>query len=243
MIPNHIVGIAEEMLTGPVSISSLSGGINNEVYLCTKGSDSLVIKGYPSQNGKERFAAELNFLRFCEKKAPSFVPKVLEQIDDYNYVVLEFIKGKRYTANEKPTKSDLFAAFNFLKNINDNKTFISLGCAAESFLEIEGYVNNVNNRISNFNVKHLPKEKQLEAKNVLKVLIECWLKTKDWVFSHPHLTIANHLLAEDRIISPSDFGFHNAIKSETGIKFIDFEFSGMDDPSKLLIDFFFSTES
>ena len=45
---------------------------------------------------------------------------------------------------------------------------------------------------------------------------------------------------EDLQISPSDFGFHNALRTNTGPVFFDFEFSGWDDPAKTIIDFFFS---
>ena len=96
MIPVQILETAEKMLSGSASISLMSGGINNEVYLCKKGSDSLVIKGYPSDDGRERFNAELNFLNFCKHNAPSFVPRVLGQIEESNYIILECIEGDRF---------------------------------------------------------------------------------------------------------------------------------------------------
>ena len=48
---------------------------------------------------------------------------------------------------------------------------------------------------------------------------------------------------EDRCISPSDFGFHNAIlnKDDT-LVFIDFEYAGWDDPAKMVCDFFCQPE-
>jgi hypothetical protein len=39
-------------------------------------------------------------------------------------------------------------------------------------------------------------------------------------------------------VSPSDFGFHNAIKAPMGVRFFDFEFAGWDDPAKAIVDFF-----
>lgn len=40
------------------------------------------------------------------------------------------------------------------------------------------------------------------------------------------------------MLSPSDFGFHNALKKPDGtFVFIDFEYFGWDDPAKLLADF------
>ena len=42
---------------------------------------------------------------------------------------------------------------------------------------------------------------------------------------------------EERILSPSDFGFHNALEHEATLSFVDFEYAGWDDPAKLICDF------
>ncbi|MEI6503369.1 MAG: hypothetical protein WCP21_20340 [Armatimonadota bacterium] len=43
----------------------------------------------------------------------------------------------------------------------------------------------------------------------------------------------------DRRVSPSDFGFHNALREADGrLRFIDFEYAGWDDPAKVVCDFF-----
>jgi thiamine kinase-like enzyme len=43
-----------------------------------------------------------------------------------------------------------------------------------------------------------------------------------------------------RTLSPSDFGFHNALREGGGrIKFLDFEYFGWDDPAKMIVDFTF----
>ena len=42
-----------------------------------------------------------------------------------------------------------------------------------------------------------------------------------------------------RCISPSDFGFHNALKmADCSLRFLDFEYAGWDDPAKMVGDFF-----
>ena len=41
-------------------------------------------------------------------------------------------------------------------------------------------------------------------------------------------------------ILPGDFGFHNAIRTTKGVKFIDFEFAGWDDPAKQHLILFFN---
>jgi hypothetical protein len=43
----------------------------------------------------------------------------------------------------------------------------------------------------------------------------------------------------DRCLSPSDFGFHNALQGPDGaLQFLDFEYAGWDDPAKTVCDFF-----
>ncbi len=50
---------------------------------------------------------------------------------------------------------------------------------------------------------------------------------------------ADELSHEDRCLSPSDFGFHNALMRPGGeVCFMDFEYAGWDDPAKLVCDFF-----
>jgi len=43
---------------------------------------------------------------------------------------------------------------------------------------------------------------------------------------------------EYRCLSPSDFGFHNALVRQGEWVFLDFEYAGWDDPAKLVCDFF-----
>ena len=46
-----------------------------------------------------------------------------------------------------------------------------------------------------------------------------------------------NLPKQNQLLSPSDFGFHNAIQTKNGLRFIDFEYFGWDDPVKLTSDF------
>jgi hypothetical protein len=57
------------------------------------------------------------------------------------------------------------------------------------------------------------------------------------------LEIDRALNSEECCLSPSDFGFHNALADETDrITFLDFEYAGRDDPAKLVSDFFCQPE-
>lgn len=41
----------------------------------------------------------------------------------------------------------------------------------------------------------------------------------------------------NRTLSPSDFGFHNAVRRGGALVFLDFEYLGWDDPAKMIADF------
>jgi thiamine kinase-like enzyme len=49
--------------------------------------------------------------------------------------------------------------------------------------------------------------------------------------------VATHAHSEElRTLSPSDHGFHNALRTTDGLRFIDFEYAGWDDPAKMIAD-------
>ena len=63
-----------------------------------------------------------------------------------------------------------------------------------------------------------------------QALLECAAHGID-----PHAEID----AQARTISPSDFGFHNALETaHRELRFLDFEYAGWDDPAKMMADFF-----
>jgi hypothetical protein len=52
------------------------------------------------------------------------------------------------------------------------------------------------------------------------------------------MSFADELDWSRRTLSPSDFGFHNALRQPDGrIIFLDFEYFGWDDPAKMIADF------
>ena len=55
--------------------------------------------------------------------------------------------------------------------------------------------------------------------------------------------ISRTLKLDQRCLSPSDFGFHNALQQSDGtLRFFDFEYAGWDDPAKMICDFFCQPE-
>ena len=62
-----------------------------------------------------------------------------------------------------------------------------------------------------------------------------WVAIQQWLRGE----VVEEIPLGKRVLSPSDFGFHNAILRPNGkLCFIDFEYAGWDDPAKLVCDFF-----
>jgi hypothetical protein len=110
--------------------------------------------------------------------------------------------------------------------------------AAEGYTKLTDHVLNIKQRVDGMGVEHLPSNLRSDAKKSLSAL-------KHLVDKRSANLAA--LISENKIqdeldesllcISPSDFGFHNAIRTASGVRFIDFEFAGWDDPAKTLADF------
>ena len=77
-------------------------------------------------------------------------------------------------------------------------------------------------------------------------LIPLWEKVQTGILNQKikgFFKIDDTLAERDICISPSDFGFHNAIETDQGkLIFIDFEYAGRDDPVKMICDFFCQPE-
>jgi thiamine kinase-like enzyme len=88
---------------------------------------------------------------------------------------------------------------------------------------------------------HIDLENQ-NASNTINLLRESFEKIKKYILDYSkynNIELDLEIEISNRVISPSDFGFHNClIKDNNDLVFFDFEYSGWDDPAKVVGDFF-----
>ncbi|HRD75978.1 MAG TPA: aminoglycoside phosphotransferase family protein, partial [Hyphomicrobiaceae bacterium] len=75
---------------------------------------------------------------------------------------------------------------------------------------------------------------------VKKRLVPAWQRVRARIEQgavRASLDLARPLDHHEQCLSPSDFGFHNALSDAGRVTFIDFEYAGRDDPAKLASDF------
>jgi hypothetical protein len=221
----------------------LSGGINNHVFLCVTNSQNYVIKCFqPKLTGQsDRMQAEVEFLRYAYQVAPDRVPQLIDVDTVRRCVVLEHIDGSPYAEGSAGTKEDILAAMDFLRLLNADRDLARQMVkmeASEAFLSLREHVVNLRKRIATMGTGHLSTEFQQQASRLLHTLKHRTDLTEERLEAEIRAgLVEDYLDSEFLCVSPSDFGYHNAIQTPSGVKFIDFEFAGWDDPAKTCIDF------
>ena len=234
---------AKELGSSEKSLMQLQGGINNRVFRCGECPNQWVIKGYSplEQNQRNRMKAEVEFLRYAQLVAPGRIPELIAIDNERRCVILEYINGKSYTKGESPSLNDQEEALLFFHELNTQKEaakeLITMD-ASEGFLRLTEHMKNIYDRIKSMSSSHLPFN---VAKNA-EIIIEMLNRKADAMEKHLQGLLVNGEVIDTldpnlRCVSPSDFGFHNALKTSHGVKFIDFEFAGWDDPAKAKADY------
>lgn len=227
----------------PKTLEPLQGGINSQVLRFKAGSHWHVTKGFSlkSTPGHDRFKAEVEFLNYAQLVAPMFVPRLLHADEISRSVVLENIEGERFEEGRPPSRESVDQAIAFMKRLNEDqgaaRQYVS-GSAAEGFLRLTEHLGNIDQRLKLMNVEHLPDRSKGEAQRLIDAArhqLRTLQDRTEQLISQGHCEDTVDPL--EQCVSPSDFGFHNAIRTSTGVKFYDFEFAGWDDPTKAIADF------
>jgi len=234
---------AEKLGCKPSRLKALRGGINNRVYLCNGERQQRIIKGYQKskRDQHDRMEAEVQFLKLANRVTPNYIPELIDVDEHHRCVILEYINGEEFQQGVLPAQGAIDVAVKFLQQLNGkprlaNKLITT--SAAEGFLSLNEHLANVGSRIERIKCE----QNNSTSKAMTNILVDK-LRSEFEKLQEETKRQLNKGFCKDKIglaercISPSDFGFHNAIMTPNGIKFIDFEFAGWDDPAKTSLDF------
>lgn len=225
------------------SIEPIHQGGNNQIFHIKDVNQDFILKKYfqHPEDKRNRLEAEYSFLEFAYKQTPQYVPKPFSK-DDSKFVALyEFIDGVKITSPEDIKNHHIEACVQFISDLNQPSKFdnTKINNASEACFSINDHLNAIDNRINELIVMSGNHE---ELKEVMNQIHDKWVNIKDRALKDCamlQISTEKTIPLDKRVISPSDFGFHNALIQNNGaIKFIDFEYAGWDDPAKLTGDFF-----
>ena len=240
---DQLIKICSNILGQNYKVKRLVGGINNPTYLLKNKSASFVLKKITTDSTPifDRYLAEKQFFYLTNAIGGINTPKLIDCNDSERILILEYLRPDRYKDLKRVDEARINECMQFIHKINSKKELskeIIQQRAADCYLDISGHIENINSRLLNFDFVHLPDEYKFNASKLLSFLNKKWLNLKNHSLNYIEINPnRNNIDKSFLIISPSDFGFHNVIIYKGINYFIDFEFSGWDDPAKLYCDF------
>ncbi len=233
------------------TVTRLSGGANNGVFRVDLRDESYILKQYFShpEDPRDRFGTETVFVDFLWRNGIRVIPELLASDEHDKLALFRFVKGRSLAASEVD-QSHVDQAEQFCRELFQIQSVPDaqqLPIASEACFSIQDHLDCVGCRLASLESIAPTSPHHVDAARFVKAeLAQSWQAVRQFVEhrcdSHDR-QLDDVLPDQDRVLSPSDFGFHNAILTGSGrLCFFDFEYAGWDDPAKLVCDFFCQVE-
>lgn len=228
-------------------IERIGGGRNSQVYeVVVGGAELFALKVYFRHPSDQRDRRATEFGSFAYLWANGFreIPQPVATDPELGWAVYQYIEGDKIPAGQVSVV-EVLAAVDFLgrlRELSRQAESRKLGGASEACFSVEATVDHLNQRLERLRAIHAETAPAKALRDFLAGEFtpllervtgwsESWLRASGMSF-------AQELSWEQRTLSPSDFGFHNALRQRDGrIIFLDFEYFGWDDPAKMIADF------
>ncbi len=221
-------------------------GGNSEVFRVRDAAGrSCLGKRYLSEtaDGRDRLEVEFRALELMRNNGIVNVPRPIASDRDNHMALYEFIEGT--SAREGITTRDIDAAVDFLlclAEMGEKLPAEAAPAAAEACFSFQEALANIRARLDRLRAAPQDGPHSGEMHRFLELQIVPMVReVAEWgalALSRSGLTLEARLPREAWVLSPSDFGFHNAIRrADDSLVFVDFEYFGWDDAAKMVADF------
>ncbi len=240
---SQIAEVARGLCGGTVdSLEAIHGAGNHRVYRVDGDNGSrFALKTYfaGGTDGNQRLSAEFAGLTYMWGEGLRSIPQPMAADRDAQCALFGWIDGDPVTA---PTPTDIDAAADFVRALRDLSRH---GGAGDLSLAREACLSpdELHRQIV---VRRARLSREAAFRGDLAVFLQdsfdntlhvSWARALRGLAS-AGVSRGTELPARLRTLSPSDFGFHNAVRAADGtLIFCDFEYFGWDDPVKLVADF------
>ncbi len=240
----ELAAAAFALIGQPVAaIERVAAGRNSRVFRVTTSDGAYyAVKQYATSGDRNGLDVEFAALQFLNAHGVGPVPCAVGIDRMRNMAVYGYVAGTPFDATV--TQGDLDAVVDFVLEL-DELSRAETGWrapAAEACFTLQNMVENINARIERLERLHAESSiyRDLHAflEKDLSRLLDDLIRWSRGFLAQRGLSMTSELDAEERILSPSDLGFHNAVRRPDGsVVFLDFEFFGWDDVAKLTSDF------
>lgn len=229
-----------------LDVKKLPEGGNNRTYRLQTTDGFYLAKEYFTHAGdcRDRMGTEFGFSRYAHSVACGMVPAPVASSAAEGIAIYEFVEGRPFCPGEIG-ELQVDRAARFFVALNSQRTrsdALALPLASEAAFSIDGHLTLIDQRLERLAEIDEAGEHDRAARTLVHDLHELWQRVAPIAREQarsmgvaPEVEIG----PDQRCLSPSDFGFHNALQVADGnIVFLDFEYAGWDDPSRMAADFF-----
>jgi hypothetical protein len=209
-------------------LSVVRGGGNNRIYRARGNGRTYAIKSYPDDpvEAHERLDREFTGLAFLWSCGERRVPEPIAFDAAAGIALYGWIDGSPVGAPNDDHLAELAAFACSLDERKRDPEAARLRLAREAVLSRDDLGGQMHRRLARLRTA------QSAHPELTPLLREIEAEVVRRVSATGEAPLAAHL----RTLSPSDFGFHNALQTPGGLAFLDFEYFGWDDPVKLVSD-------
>jgi len=230
-VPDQYRHFAAELLDCPLAdilaVTAAGAGANSRVYRVATRAGPVALKTYPDRTGDSRRRAETEWvaLSLMQEIGLNAVPAPIARDSEARAIVLEWIDGEPV---DRHSAGDLRAAVDFITALFKASTErpLTAPLASEACLSVAEIEARRHALIAH------PDLDRFFAESFDPVLTAARVEAL-----RDEIDPSAPLAPEKRRLTPSDFGFHNALREASGrLRFIDFDYFGWDDPAKFATD-------
>jgi hypothetical protein len=240
---DNIISAATKLLNNQdiLSFEQIGGGRNSQVYRLIGADYKRVLKVYfhHASDPRDRLRTEYKSLQFLWRNGVHEVPQP-QGIDwEAGCALYEYIAGTGIRS-EEIVEEDIDTAVDFLvklMNLRTQKEAFCLSTASEACFSLHDIVDSIKRRLELFNERCDGEPYNHLFRFIDNQVVPLFEEVIGWIRTRSKEPFTVELKASHRTLSPSDFGFHNALRRDNGqIAFLDFEYFGWDDPAKMIVD-------
>lgn len=235
-----VAGLLHERV---IALERIGGGRNSRVFRVSLADGRIVaLKScfrHPN-DPRDRTGVEFAALELMEKHGFRDVPQPLAAHRSEGLALYEYISG---TEPGRIRATDIDALVDFLARLQQlarQPESQRIGPASEACFSIAAMVELLRARRARLDSAQGEVKRLAALQTFLRDEFDPALETLvRWSCAKlPRGGFTRELPHAARTLSPSDFGFHNAVRRrDGGIVWLDFEYFGWDDPAKMIVDF------
>ncbi len=241
---NNVAKIANELAKDAiVNLEAVGKGRNNRLFKVTTAENSYALKFHLHlpHDPRDRQDTEITALRFLRDNGIKEVPRVFAVDRDNGCSLMEWVDGETVA---EPGKSDIDAVIALIKRLHAlgatpeaaRLPTASAACLSAGMLEMQ--IRQRLDRLEAGNGDSRHTDLDLFIREEFSPLLENITANAKKRYFKAGLDFNSEIPEICRVLSPSDFGFHNCLRrSDNELIFLDFEYFGWDDPVKMACDF------